>query len=126
MYLDPSSTDWGKKKHKNKTLGRLHYCLCPHRAMSSHLTIMGSSRDTEERSAISSRLNAAPEYAQLRSRPVGGGKQAFYIPSDVILEIANTSFGFDRWSCEIKRLEVDYAVQVSGGGCGRRAAVLHR
>lgn len=73
------------------------------------------------RTDIAARLNTHPDFSRdVKRRPVGGGKQAAYIPGDRVLAIANESFGFDRWSCEIKKLEVDYAVQVRGGsgrGC---------
>jgi hypothetical protein len=70
------------------------------------------------RDAIAARLNEPPDMEGVRFRTIGGGKQAAYLPGDRLLQLANNAFGFDRWSCEIKRLEVDFAVQVGGGGVG--------
>ena len=64
-----------------------------------------------ELNSISEKLNSDPDLADIKRRPVGGGKQAAYIPGDKVISIANDTFGFHRWSSEIRKIEVDFAVQ---------------
>ena len=69
--------------------------------------------DREQRRAIVEGLSREVDYSDAKFRPVGGGKVAAYLPSEEIIGRANGVLGNFNWSCEVKKLEVDYAVQTN-------------
>ena len=56
--------------------------------------------------AVSARLTEQIEARLLRTRVVGGGKSAVYAGGDVVLEQANSIFGFCWWSDEVRGQKV--------------------
>lgn len=56
--------------------------------------------------AVSARLTEQIEARLLRTRVVGGGKAAVYAGGDVVLEQANSIFGFCWWSDEVRGQKV--------------------
>ena len=54
-----------------------------------------------------------PEF--ISSRPGTGGKKLSYVKGNHIFRLANEIFGFDGWSSELKRLDVDDCSRDSNG-----------
>ena len=82
---------------------------------SSEYGIGGMSLTAGEISSIAARLSAAIDPSLMKLRTVGGGKQAAYLPADEIFGVANESFGFHRWACDIKELKLMHATREESG-----------
>jgi DNA recombination protein Rad52 len=82
---------------------------------SSEYGIGGVSLTAGEISSIAARLSAAIDPSLMKLRTVGGGKQAAYLPADEIFGVANESFGFHRWACDIKELKLMHATREESG-----------
>ena len=82
---------------------------------SSEYGVGGISLTATEVSAIAARLSASIDPSLMKLRTVGGGKQAAYLPADEIFGVANESFGFHRWACNIKDLKLMHATREDSG-----------
>jgi DNA recombination protein Rad52 len=84
-------------------------------ASSNEYGIGGVTLTASEVSAIAARLSASIDPSLMKLRTVGGGKQAAYLPADEIFGVANESFGFHRWACNIKDLKLMHATREDSG-----------
>ena len=82
---------------------------------SNEYGIGGITLTASEVSAIAARLSASIDPSLMKLRTVGGGKQAAYLPADEIFGVANESFGFHRWACNIKDLKLMHATREDSG-----------
>lgn len=62
--------------------------------------------------AVAARLRNPLDVTAVRFRTVGGARQVGYLPGDQVIAITNDVFGFHRWADEIRKMELDYCVQV--------------
>jgi len=60
--------------------------------------------------AIAERLAEPVDMERVKTRVVGGGKSATYLPGEAVVDTANQVFGFSNWSDEIRKMAVDYCV----------------
>jgi len=54
----------------------------------------------------------------IKFRPVGGGKNAAYVPAEACVGMANEIFTFSRWACEIKEVKLVHCTRGEGAQAG--------
>jgi DNA repair and recombination protein RAD52 len=54
----------------------------------------------------------------IKFRPVGGGKNAAYVPAEACVGMANEIFTFSRWACEIKEVKLVHCTRGEGAQVG--------
>lgn len=85
----------------------MYFCLKKIHAMPNKF-------DSKQRLKIAEQLDKSlgPEY--LSVRPGFGTTQLTYVEGWLVINIANSIFGFDGWSTEIRRLKKEYCDSIEG------------
>ena len=60
----------------------------------------------------------------VKFRPVGGGKNAAYVPAEACVAVANDIFSFDHWACEIKEVKIVHCTKCVCVRVAARSCVL--
>nr|WJN25032.1 DNA repair and recombination protein [Moesziomyces parantarcticus] len=104
--VKPSSTD--ERAYQPRPL--THYDYPGGWGAQTFSGVGGLTQDSASRIAtLQAKLNQrlGPEYLSQRPGP-GGGKKLTYIEGWKLVDLANEVFGFNGWSTEIRRLEIDF------------------